>query len=257
MPTFAPQIERWRPLVTRYWGALADVGLAIISFEAPSGDPGAHNTSGEDSRGLFQINVAPGAHPQWASLDLFDPETNVAKSVEVWNSQGPFAWSVWPRAATLLGLPLNWREPIGSGQLPTPDPAKTVVPSGSPIPDKVTVGGGGVSGLTTTPAGLGGFPFTVPSITVPNIDWKTGLELPQGFASLALTLAQLPNAIAAPFVGAVNNAAALMAFVGQTHIWERLGLVLLGVLLVVIGIVLFALSFVDRSTVRTVAGAIA
>ena len=38
--------------------------------------PGAHNPKGEDSRGLFQINVR--AHPQWKSLDLYDPYKNTA-----------------------------------------------------------------------------------------------------------------------------------------------------------------------------------
>lgn len=34
----------------------------------------AHNTSGEDSRGLMQINVD--AHPYYSHLDLFDPQIN-------------------------------------------------------------------------------------------------------------------------------------------------------------------------------------
>ena len=34
----------------------------------------AHNTSGEDSRGLMQINVD--AHPHYAHLNLFDPQIN-------------------------------------------------------------------------------------------------------------------------------------------------------------------------------------
>lgn len=38
--------------------------------------PGAHNPRGEDSRGLFQINVR--AHPQWQSLNLYDPRKNTA-----------------------------------------------------------------------------------------------------------------------------------------------------------------------------------
>lgn len=43
----------------------------------------AHNTNGEDSRGLFQINVAPGANPQYSKYDLFDPQTNANIAYEI------------------------------------------------------------------------------------------------------------------------------------------------------------------------------
>lgn len=36
----------------------------------------AHNTSGEDSRGLFQINVSESANPQYKKYDLFNPQIN-------------------------------------------------------------------------------------------------------------------------------------------------------------------------------------
>ena len=57
------------------------------------GDPNAHNTAGEDSRGLMQINVGPGAHTQWASYNLFDPETNLRLAYQLWQSQGWAPWS--------------------------------------------------------------------------------------------------------------------------------------------------------------------
>ena len=38
--------------------------------------PGAHNPRGEDSRGLFQVNVR--AHPYWANVNLYDPAKNTA-----------------------------------------------------------------------------------------------------------------------------------------------------------------------------------
>ena len=44
----------------------------------------AHNTTGEDSRGLFQINVA--AHPQYLSLDLFDAQVNCNVAYKLYNN---------------------------------------------------------------------------------------------------------------------------------------------------------------------------
>ena len=46
----------------------------------------AHNTSGEDSRGLMQINV--NAHPGYRSLDLFDPSVNCAVAYELFVQRG-------------------------------------------------------------------------------------------------------------------------------------------------------------------------
>jgi hypothetical protein len=45
----------------------------IMRMES-GGNPNAHNNKGEDSRGLFQINV--NAHPQWKNTNLFDPAIN-------------------------------------------------------------------------------------------------------------------------------------------------------------------------------------
>lgn len=48
---------------------------APIMDSESGGNPGSHaDTTSEDSRGLFQINIK--AHPQWANTNLYDPETN-------------------------------------------------------------------------------------------------------------------------------------------------------------------------------------
>jgi len=59
----------------------------------------AHNTNGEDSRGLMQINVD--AHPEYKYLNLFDPEINAQIAYEIFSESGNFkAWS----CAKQLGL---------------------------------------------------------------------------------------------------------------------------------------------------------
>lgn len=76
--------------------------LGVISLES-GGNPNAHNTSGEDSRGLFQINVGPGAHTQWAGLNLYDPAINASRARELYTWAGN--WRDWWNAAGILGLP--------------------------------------------------------------------------------------------------------------------------------------------------------
>jgi len=46
----------------------------------------AHNTNGEDSRGLMQINVD--AHPYYANRNLFDPQINCNTAFEIFTQSG-------------------------------------------------------------------------------------------------------------------------------------------------------------------------
>ena len=98
--TFSAQVEQWRSLVASIWPASqVDNVLAVMQCES-GGDPNAHNTNGEDSRGLMQINVGPGAHTQWASYNLFDPTTNLQLAYQLWQQSG---WAPWS-CASVVGL---------------------------------------------------------------------------------------------------------------------------------------------------------
>lgn len=64
--------------------------------------PEAHNTNGEDSRGLWQINVVPAANPDLLALgDLFDPDVNAQAARIVWERQG---WAAWWNTAPMAGV---------------------------------------------------------------------------------------------------------------------------------------------------------
>lgn len=60
---------------------------------------GAWATDGEDSRGLWQINVAAGAHPELAHYNLFDPQINSYFAYQIYSEAG--GWSPWSCAKTL------------------------------------------------------------------------------------------------------------------------------------------------------------
>lgn len=55
--------------------------MTAIALAESGGRSGAHNPSGEDSRGLWQINVQ--AHPRFAGTDLYDPLANARAAYEV------------------------------------------------------------------------------------------------------------------------------------------------------------------------------
>ncbi|WP_261567964.1 peptidoglycan-binding protein [Frankia gtarii] len=85
--------------------AAANAGLAgcrgvplstwvAVALGESGGNTFAHATVGEDSRGLWQINMR--AHAGWVgSRNLYDPATNAWAAKRVCESQGVTAWSAY------------------------------------------------------------------------------------------------------------------------------------------------------------------
>ena len=71
-----------------------------IAYCESSFNTEAHNTNGEDSRGLMQINVD--AHPDYLYDNLFDPQTNMDVAYKLFLQSGK-DFSDWS-CATKLGL---------------------------------------------------------------------------------------------------------------------------------------------------------
>lgn len=91
----SPAMERYRALVRKYFPAdQVEMALAVMNRES-EGNKSAHATDGEDSRGLFQVNVSPNANPGYASRNLYDPETNIRTAAEIYKQSG---WSPWATA---------------------------------------------------------------------------------------------------------------------------------------------------------------
>jgi cell wall-associated NlpC family hydrolase len=57
------------------------VTMTAIALAESGGNTGAHNPRGEDSRGLWQINMD--AHPRFSGVDLYDPLENAKAAYEV------------------------------------------------------------------------------------------------------------------------------------------------------------------------------
>lgn len=88
-------------LATLYW-PLEEVDNAVQVAYLESGfQTHARNTRGEDSRGLWQINVVPAAHPGLAQYNLYDPQINAFFAAQVWRESG---WGAWLNSARILGL---------------------------------------------------------------------------------------------------------------------------------------------------------
>ena len=79
-----------------YWPP-QEVARALEVSRCESGlNTGAWAYVGEDSRGLWQLNVR--AHPQLAAWNLFDPQINAYFAYHLWATQG---WQPWTCAHTL------------------------------------------------------------------------------------------------------------------------------------------------------------
>lgn len=90
-------VERWRPLVSRYFPADdVDTAMCILRHES-GGDPDADNPR-SSATGLFQI-LASGWAPHFnVGVDqLFEPTTNVRLAREILDIQGWTAWTTYRR----------------------------------------------------------------------------------------------------------------------------------------------------------------
>lgn len=90
-----PDGEQYRALIQRYWPRAEWENAYRVMMAESSGNPAAHNTNGEDSRGLYQLNVAANANPSLAGENLYDPETNVRLAAQMWQERG---WQPWTTA---------------------------------------------------------------------------------------------------------------------------------------------------------------
>lgn len=103
MPVFSGNVERWRPLVSKYFpSGKVDEALKIIELESggnPTIQSGAtYNGARERSFGLFQIHLAPDAHGGAISeTDAKDPEKNIAFAAKLFNGSG---WQPWTTSRT-------------------------------------------------------------------------------------------------------------------------------------------------------------
>jgi hypothetical protein len=96
-----------------------------IALAESSGNPAAHNANGEDSRGLWQINVR--THPALAAGNLYDPTTNAEAARQICESAGPGAWTVYTSGAYQRFLARGQAAAAAGGAL-------VVVPASRPGP---------------------------------------------------------------------------------------------------------------------------
>lgn len=88
-------------LAALYW-PLEEIDHAVDVALLESGwYTAAWNRAGEDSRGLWQINVVRQAHPELAGWNLWDPQVNAYFAHRIWQASG---WGAWLNAAKKLGL---------------------------------------------------------------------------------------------------------------------------------------------------------
>ena len=98
-PVTGVGVERWRPLVAKWWPSeqVSDA-LKVIRCES-GGNPDAKNPR-SSARGLFQhLGKYWGrrsAKAGWAGASIFDPEANIAVAAWLWRQVGWKAWSCKP-----------------------------------------------------------------------------------------------------------------------------------------------------------------
>jgi hypothetical protein len=85
-----------RGLAAIYWPPEQVENATRVSACESGWETGAWAYIGEDSRGLWQLNVE--AHPEYGTYNLFDPMINAYWAASLWREQG---WGPWTCAHKL------------------------------------------------------------------------------------------------------------------------------------------------------------
>lgn len=85
-------------LVSLYFPPYSIEQALNVSYCESNWWTGAWNLDGEDSRGLFQLNVDPAAHPELLMWNLGDPQINCYFAGEILKNEG---WAPWSCARDL------------------------------------------------------------------------------------------------------------------------------------------------------------
>lgn len=112
-----------------------------VAMAESSGNPNAYNPetaagnpAGQGSFGLWQINLA--AHPEFAGLNLFDPQTNANAAYHLWQAAGGSftPWTTYKSGAYEAFLPAPASSPYAppTSTLTIPPPAAPADSSGAP-----------------------------------------------------------------------------------------------------------------------------
>lgn len=89
-------------IAVQWWPRSASAQAVEIAYCESGFDANAHNSKGEDSRDLWQINVGPGAHPRLVNENLWRPITNAYYAELIWEDAGR-SWIPWYNCAHKLG----------------------------------------------------------------------------------------------------------------------------------------------------------
>lgn len=192
--------------------------LAVVMAES-SLDPFAHATHGEDSRGLFQINVVPAAHPEFADVNLYDPLTNAKAAYRI--SKGGtdwHQWSTWTNGAAARNL-------AAAASFVTNSVGAIVQPK-TPI--------AGVPAITQAP-----------TVKLPSIDTSS---IGAALGSIAATLQAIPVTLTKPFADFFAGIGQLGTWLDQPNLWLRVAMGLFGGFLVMLGLILFGLSLIPANS---------
>jgi hypothetical protein len=225
------------------FSGLGLVNAVAVALAESGGDPGAHclNCAGvpEDSQGLWQINL--NAHPQYQGINMYDPLTNAKAAFAVSSGGSNFnPWSTFTNGAykKYLGVASNVLGLIGGAAGGAVGGASSAVSSAT---GAVSSAGGAVGGAINTA-----------TATANSVTGAAG-SVASSIASLATNI----GAIGTNFQTAINDLLGLGQWLGQPNLWLRIVLVPVAVVLIVLGLILFALSFNNNRSLASVAGDVA
>lgn len=237
------------------WGGFERAGIDCSAFVSRAWGLATHYTTDTIQAVSHPINRAdlqPGDAlnlPTWADprrtghIRLFGGWADAAKQSFVsYESTDPLGSVRRVVAWDDRYMPIRYNQ-VETPATPTDPPGAPFAP-GMPEPGRPA---GPAPALPTTP-----LPTFVPPVALPAVP-DVADEIIGAVNRLGTIVADLPKGP----LDAVNQAYSALSWLGQTNIWLRMGLVLLGGIVLLLGLGLFGLSFVPKETAAAVTSAAA
>lgn len=192
---------------------------------------------GSIDQGLWQINNV--AHPQYAGASIFDPLTNAQAAFAISQGGTNFgAWTTW-----IQGTYKNFLTQVNNaiGTIAGINPGGSTGIEG--INPGGTIGSGGIN-----PGGSTGIEGINPSGTIQGI---IPPAVTQTFTDAIGALGSLANSLGTgvnDLTTGISDLRAVGDFLQTPALWTRVAVGVLGAILLVVGLILFAASFMPKGT---------
>lgn len=219
-----------------------------IALAESGGDPNAVNPGTasvpENSQGLWQINL--NAHPQYSSPGILDPLTNASAAYSISGGSNFNAWSTFTDGKYLSYLPQAYAAVVQADLQGVSTLISNLKVGGVPVLEP----GAGVPFAPVANA-VGSAANTASQTIQGQLPASQSLSFGSILSALSSLGSSAANASQTATQG-LSDFRAIVSFLQDPALWTRFIVGVLGAILLIVGLVMFAASFISKGSIPVV-----